>query len=77
MTVPLLSGCNSHRCLQSFLALLAAAADGNVTKLTELLQQPHYAKHINSTDEEQRCRRASCCTHLEKHDHMNNKLFAS
>ncbi|CAL5220265.1 g2246 [Coccomyxa viridis] len=39
---------------KSFLALLAAAADGNVTKLTELLKQPHYAKHINSTDEEQR-----------------------
>ena len=42
-------------CLQAFSTLLAAAANENVSKLSQLLTQPRYAKHINSTDEEQRC----------------------
>ena len=54
-----------RHCLQVFLALLAAAADGNVSKLRELLKQPHRAKHINSTDEEHRYDLLHCCTNAE------------
>ena len=49
-----------HICLQAVIALLEAAADGSVTQLTELLRQPHITKHINSTDEEQRCEWQGC-----------------
>ena len=56
---------HQERCsgAQGALDLVAAAADGNGRILEELLNQAAIAKHINITDDENRC-----SNHTKLHD---------